>query len=198
MNKWRAEEVKKPGQDHIANKQGPRTPTKFFLTTKYFLSSRLCPNVIQCWYVSENGSLVALWFCFHSEWENETKHCLLTQTECVLQETRTPQACVCQAPSSSNKMASRCSRGAPLETEFGYWDNQWIFFQSNKSDEKLLPGAQEPVYVWAMGEGEGGWFPWLKITNESQVCYSYFCMNHWSIPSAENYQSPLRSFILQI
>lgn len=98
--------------------------------------------------------LVALWFCSHSEWENETKHCLLTQTESVLQETRTPQACVCQAPSSSNQMPSRHSRGAPLEIEFGYWDNQWIFFQSNKSDEKLLPGAQEPVLC--LGDGGGG------------------------------------------
>lgn len=55
MNKLRTKEVKMLEQDHIGNKQGPGTPTKFFPTAKHFLSTRLCLNLIQC----RDGAVVA-------------------------------------------------------------------------------------------------------------------------------------------
>lgn len=48
INKLRTTEVKMLGQDHIANRQGPGTPTKFFPTTKNSLSTRLWLSLIQC------------------------------------------------------------------------------------------------------------------------------------------------------
>ena len=117
MNKLRIRKVNIFGQDHIANKQGPGTPTKSFQPQSIFfplVMPQFNPVLMQV----KMAAQLLFAFIFIQNGGNEPTTASLSK-QCLLGETQTLQACLFQVPCNSNKMLSQGSQGAP-------WKLLWL------------------------------------------------------------------------